>query len=158
MSKRVPGKRSRSFTVLAVSSGGGHWEELMLLRPAFDGLDQVFATTNPELARRDGIEHFHYLPDSNRDEPWRAVVCFAASFRLVLRVRPSVFVTTGALPGLFCLIAARLFGARTVWIDSIANSDRPSLSGKFARPFSHEWFTQWKHLATDAQQYGGAVL
>lgn len=158
MSGRLRGKRERGFTLLAVSSGGGHWEELMLLRPAFVGYEPTFATTNLKLAEREHIDRFHCLPDASRDEPWRAVLCFAASIKLVVQLRPSMVITTGALPGLFCLIAARLLGARTVWIDSIANSDQPSLSGRFARPFAHEWFTQWQHLATDHRRYDGAVL
>ncbi len=157
MSKRVCAKRTHDFTVLAVSSGGGHWEELMLLRPAF-GDNQIFATSNVELAQRDGLQRFHFLPDANRDQPWRALVCFAASAKLIWRVRPSMVITTGALPGLFCLIAGRLLGARTVWIDSIANSDQPSLSGRIARPFAHAWFTQWAHLATKGRRYEGAIL
>jgi UDP-N-acetylglucosamine:LPS N-acetylglucosamine transferase len=143
---------------LAVSSGGGHWEELMLLRPAFASFDPIFATTDAELARRDGADRFHILPDASRDGAWRAFLCLLASFRLVLRVRPSLLVTTGALPGLFCLIAARLAGARTIWIDSIANSDQPSLSGRWARPFAHEWFTQWAHLERPGYRYSGALL
>ncbi|SFG20289.1 Oligosaccharide biosynthesis protein Alg14 like [Novosphingobium sp. CF614] len=130
----------------------------MLLCPAFADVDPVFATTDPELAERDGIKRFHVLPDANRDEPRRAAVCFAASLRLVLRVQPKMLITTGALPGLFCLIAARFMGARTVWVDSIANSDQPSLSGRVARLFAHEWFTQWAHLAGAGRRYDGALL
>jgi UDP-N-acetylglucosamine:LPS N-acetylglucosamine transferase len=130
----------------------------MLLRPAFADLDQVFATTNVELATRDHITAFEFLPDANRDEPGRAVRCFIAAFRLIWKVRPSILITTGALPGLFCLICARLLGSRTIWVDSIANSDQPSLSGRIARPFAHEWFTQWAHLANDRRRYEGAVL
>ena len=154
----MPRKRSSEFTVLAVASGGGHWEELMLLRPAIDPATTVFATTNRELATREGLRRVYLLPDSNRDEPRRALGCMIASARLVWRVRPDLLVTTGALPGLFCLIFARLLGARTVWIDSIANSDRPSLSGTWARPFATRWYTQWEHLANARSRYDGALL
>lgn len=150
-------ERSKS-TLLAVSSGGGHWEELILLRPALLEFDPVFATTDSELSRREGLERFHVLPDANRDGPWRALVCLFASIALVVRLRPRVLVTTGALPGLFCLVAARAIGARTIWIDSIANSDQPSLSGRCARPFAHEWFTQWSHLAGGTRRFEGALL
>lgn len=158
MSGRVPEERSTRYTLLAVSSGGGHWEELMLLRPALAPFDPVYATTNVELAQRDGIDRFFFLPDANRDEPGRAFVCLVAAVRLVLRIRPKLVITTGALPGLFCLVTARLLGARTIWIDSIANSDQPSLSGRCAQPFAHEWFTQWEHLATSGRRYEGALL
>jgi hypothetical protein len=118
----------------------------MLLRSAFDGRDVVYATTNSQLSVRDGISHVEVLPDCNRDQVMNSLHCLWASLRLVWRLRPRVG-DDGALPGLFCLIAARLLGARTVWVDSIANSDEPSLSGRVARPFTSLWLTQWPHLA-----------
>ncbi len=130
----------------------------MLLRSALNQGRVLFATTNQELALRDGVEGVHLLPDANRDEPMRALSSLIASARLVARLRPHVVVTTGALPGLFCLIFARLLGARTVWIDSIAASDRPSLSGAFARPFATRWYTQWEHLQSPGRGYEGALL
>lgn len=130
----------------------------MLLRPALDEASTIFATTNSELAARDGLRHIHLLPDSNRDEPRRALSCMVASAKLVWQVRPTMVITTGALPGLFCLIFARLLGARTVWIDSIANSDHPSLSGMCARPFATRWYTQWEHLQAAGRRYEGALL
>ncbi len=151
-------KDSAHFTVLAVASGGGHWEELMLLRPALPDDHVVYATTNGELAARDGLNQIQVLPDSNRDEPLQAISSMIASAKLVWRVRPDLVVTTGALPGLFCLIFARLLGARTIWIDSIANSDKASLSGACARPFATQWYTQWEHLQSSTRRYEGALL
>lgn len=152
------GQERSKGALLAVSSGGGHWEELILLRPALLEFDPIFATTDQELSRREGLDRFHVLPDANRDAPLRAIHCLLASFALIRRLRPKVVVTTGALPGLFCLIAARAMGARTIWIDSIANSDKPSLSGRCAQPFAHEWFTQWPHLAGEGRRFDGALL
>lgn len=147
------------FTVMAVASGGGHWEELMLLRPAFDAFGPVYATTNASLARRENIARIHVLPDANRDQFGQSIRCLRACVSLVRRVRPDLLISTGALPGLFCLIAARLTGARTIWIDSVANSDAPSLSGRLARPFASLWLTQWAHLATERTiLYRGGLL
>lgn len=152
-------RASGDYLVLAVASGGGHWEELMLLKSAFAPFRTVYATTNQELAVRDAIADVRVLPDSHRDVPLRALSSFWHCVRLVLQLRPQMVVTTGALPGLFCLIAAKLVGARTVWIDSIAASDKPSLSGKCARPFADLRLTQWSHLAgIDGFRYQGALL
>ena len=38
---------SKPRRILAVSSGGGHWVELMRLRPAFEGHDVAFVTEIP---------------------------------------------------------------------------------------------------------------
>lgn len=144
---------------MAVASGGGHWDELMLLRPAFDGCDVSFVTTFKGMADRDGIDGVTLLPDANRDNPKAAGKCLVAAIKLIFRSRPDVLITTGALPGLFCLIVARLLGARTVWIDSIANYEEPSLSGKIALPFSSLWLTQWPHQADGRRRkYSGALL
>ena len=69
-------------------------------------------------------------------------------------------VTTGAAPGLMALVMGKLLaGSRTVWIDSIANTRRLSLSGRLAWPVADAWLTQWEHLARPGgPEHWGAVL
>jgi hypothetical protein len=45
-----------------------------------------------------------------------------------------------------------------VWIDSIANVEQLSLSGKLAARVAGRTYTQWPHLATGAILYNGNVL
>lgn len=132
----------------------------MLLRDALDPYDTIYATTNVELARREGIADAITVPDSNRDVPFRAAWSFLQCCRMVFRLRPSVIITTGALPGLFCIVAGWMLGARTIWIDSIANSDRPSMSGAWALRFATVWLTQWRHLSgvKGGLRYEGSLL
>ena len=79
--------------------------------------------------------------------------------RIMFRERPDVVVSTGAAPGYFCLKFAKWVGARTVWIDSIANADCLSLAGEKAGRYADLWLTQWPHLARpDGPHYRGAVL
>jgi len=66
---------------------------------------------------------------------------------IMREVRPDVVVSTGALPGLMALIVGYVFGARTIWIDSIANTERMSLSGRLSRPFAQLWLTQWPEVS-----------
>ncbi len=79
---------------------------------------------------------------------------------IVRRERPEVVVTTGAAPGLVALVVAKLVcGSRTVWIDTVANSERMTLSGKLARPVADAWLVQWPHLAkAGGPEFWGAVL
>jgi hypothetical protein len=69
-------------------------------------------------------------------------------------------ITTGSAPGLIALsMAKHLFGARTLWIDSIANCEQMSSSGLRARRFADVWLTQWPQLAgPDGPAHWGAVL
>lgn len=145
--------------VLAVSSGGGHWVQLLRLRPAFEGCEVTYATV------RDGYRSevpgmpFHRIPDCNR---WHAAATLRSAVAiglLLLRLRPDVVVTTGAAPGYLAARLAKLAGARVAWVDSIANVRELSLSGRKAGAFADLWLTQWPHLAaSDGCDCRGNVL
>lgn len=78
---------------------------------------------------------------------------------LIVRYRPDVVISTGAAPGYFAIVFGRFFGANTIWIDSIANSEELSLAGKKVRVWARHWLTQWPELAKDeGPKYFGAVL
>jgi UDP-N-acetylglucosamine:LPS N-acetylglucosamine transferase len=124
--------------VLAVASGGGHWDELMLLRPTLERYDVRYATTDPLLAAQRGITTVDRLPDCNRNRPVQAIYCGFVALWLVLKHRPHVVISTGAAPGFMCLIAARLIGVRTLWIDSVANGEKLSMCGRLSMTFANE--------------------
>jgi hypothetical protein len=145
--------------VLAVASGGGHWEQLMLLRDTLDCYDVRFATTDPVIAERRGIADADILPDCNQNTPIRAFLCAVFALRIIMKHRPDVVLSTGAAPGYFCLLAGRLVGAKTLWIDSVANGEELSMCGKLSKRTAHQCLTQWEHLADGAKvKYRGAVL
>jgi UDP-N-acetylglucosamine:LPS N-acetylglucosamine transferase len=69
-----------------------------------------------------------------------------------------VIVTTGAAPGLFGIFIGKVLGVKTIWIDSIANVEKLSLSGKIASRMADRVYTQWEHLATPKIIYAGNIL
>lgn len=149
----------RRKRVLAISSGGGHWVQLVRLRSAFDGCDLAFATVSDQYRQDVPDARFHSIPDATRWNKLALIHLAARVLALLLRERPDVVVTTGAAPGYLAVLLARLFGSRTIWIDSIANVDRLSLSGEKAGPHADLWLTQWPHLAHNSgPSFRGAVL
>lgn len=149
----------RSRKGLAVASGGGHWQQLMLLSPAFAGCDIIYVSTNLKFIDPERCPNFRIFSDANRNTPFGAFKCLVQSAAIVWKERPDFIVSTGALPGLICLVVGRLAGARTVWIDSLANSEKPSMCGKIARHISNRWFTQWEHLGKpNKSEFAGALL
>ncbi len=148
-----------SRKVLAVASGGGHWEQMMLLRPVLDQYDVSFATTEADVATQHGITSVDTLPDCNQNQPIKSLLCGFMAARLVIKHRPHIVLSTGAAPGFFCLMAGRLIGAKTLWIDSVANGEQLSMCGKLSKRFAHQCLTQWPELADDKSvKYRGAVL
>ncbi len=152
--------RKARTKVLAISSGGGHWVQLLRLRPAFEDCDVTFATVNRKY-RTDLAPgaRFRTIPDASMWHKPRLLWCALRVAWLVLRERPDVVVSTGAAPGYFGVRVGGLLGARTIWIDSIANAEKLSLSGREAGRHVDHWLTQWPHLATDrGPYYFGSVL
>ncbi len=154
--------------VLAISSTGGHWIQLLRLAPAFDGVTLHYATTSADfrghierIAQNRGQPRpaYHVLTDANRWEKMKLIRQAVEVLLLLLRVRPDVIITTGASVGYFAVRFGRMLGARTCWLDSIANARELSLSGARAGPHADFWLTQWPELARPGgPSYEGQVL
>lgn len=146
--------------VLAIASGGGHWVELQRLKPALVDLDVVYASVYPEYANDVPGHRFYSFRDVSRWDRFGFVVLLCQLLRILWVERPQVVITTGSLPCCIALILAKyIMGAKTMWIDSIANVKQLSTSGKLAGKFADAWLTQWPELAKDGgPQYWGAIL
>ena len=145
--------------ILAVASSGGHWIQLLRLKSALQGHETVYVTVDPRSAASVPGCRVHLVPDSNQYSKLRVLQGLLAMFWIMLRERPDVIISTGAAPGLLAVVLGKLMGARTLWLDSIANADRLSLSGKLAGRYANLWLTQWPHLAgVDGPSFRGAVL
>lgn len=146
-------------SVLAVSSSGGHWEQLMRLTPAFSAAYVTYVCTDPEQGAFCNLRKFKTISDCNQNQPFRLLRCFFQAFFIIAKTRPDMVISTGAAPGIMCLLWGKVFGARTIWIDSIANSEQLSFSGKIALRFCSLVLTQWECLANgERPKYIGSVL
>ena len=151
-----PGKRRK---ILAVASGGGHWVQLQRLIPAFGGHAVVYVTINPIYEKDVPGEKVYIVNDATRWDRVGSALLALRILWILIKERPQVVVSTGAAPGCFAIILGRLLGARTVWLDSIANIEQMSMSGMMVRRYSQLWLTQWQHLATpDGPEFAGKVF
>ncbi|RZK34229.1 MAG: hypothetical protein EOO61_13950 [Hymenobacter sp.] len=132
---------------------------MMLLCSAFEGADIVYACTDPLQGDSLPPASFFGVADYSRSQPVRILYGVLEMYQLMRRLRPAVVVSTGAAPGLIALLCGRLRGAKTIWVDSIANSQKMSMSGQIARKFCHVTLTQWEHLAVGNHCiYRGSVI
>jgi UDP-N-acetylglucosamine:LPS N-acetylglucosamine transferase len=149
----------RKRKLLAVSSGGGHWVQMLRLEPVLAKFDVAFVTVNPAYRSDVPSHRFYAVNDGTR---WNKLSLLRMALWLagiILAERPDAIISTGAAPGYLALRMGRLLGARTIWIDSIANVERLSLSGALAGRYADLWLTQWPHLASDGgPRYAGSVL
>jgi UDP-N-acetylglucosamine:LPS N-acetylglucosamine transferase len=149
----------RRRKVLAVSSGGGHWVQLLRLMPAFEDHDATFMTVSRSYQSDVPGRRFLIVNDATRWNKFALVWAGLRILRTILIERPDVIVSTGAAPGFMAIRFGKLLGVRTVWIDSIANVAKLSLSGERIGKHADLWLTQWPHLARQAgPEFRGSVL
>ncbi len=155
----------RAPRVLAIASGGGHWVQLLRMRPAWEGCDVAYASTHADYRKEvsEGIAagRYYVFPDANRWQKLRLLWQVLVVAAIVLRERPAVVISTGASAGYFALRIGKYLGCRTIWVDSIANAEELSLAGRRVQPYSDLWLTQWPHLAGEGKsrpRFMGAVL
>ena len=145
--------------ILAVASGGGHWVQLMRLRPAFEDAHVTYVTVRRTYRSDVPESDFRAIPDATRWNKIKLLVMAMKLFWIMMVVRPDTVISTGAAPGYFAIKFGKLFGAKTCWIDSIANAEKLSLSGRKAKGTANLVLSQWKHVADqECVEYAGSVI
>ena len=133
--------------VLAIASSGGHWIQLQRLMPAFNSQKIIFVSTHEGYRKQVAENDFYSVSDGSR---WQKLKLIEMGFevgRIIFLEKPDVIISTGAAPGLMAIIWGWLLCKKSIWIDSIANVDRISMSGRIAKKFCTLHLTQWEHLA-----------
>jgi Oligosaccharide biosynthesis protein Alg14 like len=148
-------KSIRKTKVVGISSGGGHWVQL------FAACDLTLVTVRSGYRSDLGNDpiKFRVILDADRTRKLRLIRSALSVLWILLQERPDVVISTGAAPGYFGIRIGKLLGAKTIWLDSIANVEELSLSGQQAGKHADLWLTQWEHLASPSgPHFRGSIL
>ncbi|MEE9397247.1 MAG: hypothetical protein V3V31_09575 [Methylococcales bacterium] len=157
-------KGQRDLKICIGASAGGHLKQLSEVLKKTDNWPQkpsYCVTTHTELAQH--LEHYgktFVIGECNRMTPFKMLTVFGRAFAVAAKIRPDVVITTGALPLAWVCLFSKLFGAKIIWIDSIANVEKLSMSGSMVRRFSDLCITQWSEVADqhDNVEYLGKIV
>lgn len=147
--------------ICLVASAGGHLSQLLKIARVWSGRSVCWITTTEVVrASLGGDENVHVVGECNRQHPLRVIGVFLRCLRIMRKERPNVVISTGAAPGCMAGLIGHLVGARVIWVDSITNVHRLSLSGRLVRPFADLFLVQWPALARKYRgvEYVGAVI
>lgn len=132
--------------ICLAASGGGHVRQLLDLAPFWRERDYVFVTEPTAMGDSIAAEHpTEFVPhvalgQAKLGHPLQmlsaGIANLIASWRIVARHRPDLYVSTGAGSMFFTGLFAKLRGAKLVVIDSFARFDRPSGFARIAGPFA----------------------
>ena len=102
----------------------------------------------------------YIVGECNHQHPIRVIKVLVRSIVAILHERPNVVISTGAAAGCIMCFLGKMLGAKVLWIDSITNVERPSLSGRMVRYIADLFLTQWPAVAEDYDnaEYAGAII
>ena len=135
--------------------------QLLLLRPVWERQNVACVSTGQVVREKlEAMGRTYIVSECNRKHPLKAFGVMWKCLRIVLREKPDVVLSTGAAPGFLVCFWGKLFGARIIWVDSIANTERLSMSGRMVRVFSDLILSQWSDVAVKYPnvEYAGEVI
>ena len=142
--------------VMFISSTGGHLDELMQLKSMFEKYDYYIVTekTKSNLSLKDKypkrvsflLYGTYTTPLKKIAYPFKLLINSIKSLCIFIKVRPKYVITTGAhTAGPMCCIA-KLFGSKIIFIETFANSNTKTRTGRLVYKFADLFIVQWEEL------------
>lgn len=132
-----------------IASTGGHFEQLMMLKPLMDKYESIIITERTDYSVVKGDRKVYYLKQVNRHEKTfllKMIVNSIRSMKIFIKERPDVIISTGALATLPMCIFAKLLRRKIIFIESFAKVTSPTLTGKIVYKFADQFYVQWEQM------------
>ncbi len=117
------------MTILGVASGGGHLTQLLCLLNEEDETTKIVVSGH--VLESDDSRILPLPPYSGRN-PFSLLRVLIRTFIIVLQVRPTIVISTGAEAAIPFFYFSKLFGAKTIYVESSARVSSPSMTGASA--------------------------
>ena len=139
--------------VLFISSTGGHFVELMQLKPLFSKCTYHIVTeTSPamEHLKQQYGKKLDFLVYGTKDHLFSYIFkllfnCIKSIY-LYFKIHPDYIITTGThTAGPICYFG-KIFGSRVIYIETFANITTKTITGKLIYPIADLFVVQWKSM------------
>lgn len=138
--------------VMFISSMGGHLSEMLQLDSLFDNYDYCVVTekTNSTKKLRNKYKKVYYLTPGTRTKLFTYIFKFGyntiKSFIYYLMFRPEIIVSTGTHSCVPMFYIGKLFGSKIIYIESFANFETRTLTGKIVYRLVDKIYVQWETM------------
>jgi beta-1,4-N-acetylglucosaminyltransferase len=165
----VCGRREvpNSMRVLFVLGSGGHTARGLILSRQLDAEKFYMVPWESEVTKQKvGKGYFSVISprfrakDSRILSVFRTLFLFLHSLLILFIVRPRALISTGSGLTLPPFLMARLFGIKTIYIESPSRVYFPSIAGKLLIGKTDLWLSSWPELAEryPGVEYRGMVV
>ena len=135
--------------ILFGASSGGHYEQLMMLKPLMNKYDSVILTEKTDYNMSKGDIKTYYVKQINRKEwkfPFKLIGNSFKCLHIIIKEKPDVMITTGVLAMIPCALLMKLFRKKLIYIESFAKVSSKTLSGKLLYKFADQFYVQWESM------------
>ncbi|MDD4734399.1 MAG: polysaccharide biosynthesis protein [Bacilli bacterium] len=137
--------------ILFISSCGGHLDELLQLKPMFENYNYHIVTEHTDSTvnlHKKFPNKVDYLVYGTRFELKKYIFKFSfnclKTIYLFFKIRPTVIITTGAHTAVPMCYFGKFAGAKVIFIESFANLNTKTLSGRLVYPLADKFIVQWE--------------
>lgn len=139
--------------VLFISSTGGHLDELLQLKPLFNKYNYYIVTEKDKTTidlKNEYKDKLFYLLYSTRKQiliyPFAFLINIIKSLILYIKIRPQYIVTTGTHTAVPICYIGKIFRSKIIFIETFANKNTKTLSGKIVYPIANLFIVQWEEM------------
>lgn len=142
-------KKLNHKKICFAASSGGHYEQLLMLKPLMERYDSFIVTE--KTAYNTDIDQIksYYLHQVNRKEHffffW-LIVNSIKSLRIILKEKPDFIITTGVLAMIPLCLLVKITGGKLIYIESFAKVNSGTETGKFLYRFADQFYVQWETM------------
>ena len=167
--ERIKGKRhatvDKEMKAMFISSKGGHFSELMQLKPVMKKTNYMIVTEpgggSDEDLKKEYGEKIKFLVYGTKLNPIKYIFVLLAncfiSLGIYLVFRPHVIITTGThTAGPMCCIG-KILGSKIIYIETFANKKTKTDAGRLIYHIAHRFVVQWddmEELYPKAENWG----
>lgn len=131
------------------SSSGGHYEQLMMLKPLMEKYDSFIVTEKTAYRAVGPGRKTYYLHQVNRKErlfPLRMAANTLKAVGIILRERPDAVISTGVLATIPLCLLIKAAGGKLIYIESFAKVKSATETGKLMYKFADQFYVQWETM------------
>lgn len=131
------------------ASTGGHFEQLMMLKPLMNKYDSIIVTEKSQYSVENKEVKTYYLNQVNRKEKtflFKMLMNSLKTIKILIREKPDVIISTGALSTIPLCLFGKLFRKKIIFIESFAKINSPTLTGKLVYKFADQFYVQWEEM------------
>ena len=136
--------------ICLISSSGGHFEQLLCLKPLSENFNVFFVTEKTKYNKSDKkIKYF--VKQVNRKEVLfipNMIMVFFKSLYIYIKEKPDVIISTGVLSTIPMLFIGHFFKKKVIYIESFAKINSPTMTGKliYKKKIANQFYVQWKSM------------